>query len=76
MTIQFFTPRRFSKSITFGLAAFSLFNSLSNFGPVGIAIDLHQPAFTMKVGDLDPKNPAGAAEPGSPADATGAFKVG
>lgn len=51
-------------------------NAISNFGPVGIAIELHQPAFTMKVGDADPKNPAKVTEPGSPADATGAFKAG
>lgn len=104
MTIPSCTPRRFTKSITFGLAAFSLVNafelanaqsfyketplfstapsdvatvnSFSNFGPVGIAIELHQPAFTMKVGDMDPKNPAMDVEPGSPAAATGAFKAG
>lgn len=50
-------------------------NTLSNFGPVGIAIELHQPAFTMKVGDADPKKPHDV-KPGSPADATGAFKAG
>jgi hypothetical protein len=94
-------PRRLAKSLTLGLAAFSLVsvanaqsfykerqlfstapneaatvNAISNFGPVGIAIELHQPAFTMKVGDLDPKNPDRAAVPGSPADLTGAFKAG
>ena len=51
-------------------------NMITSFGPVGIAIELHQPAFTMKVGDADPKHPDKVAEPGSPADATGAFKAG
>jgi len=51
-------------------------NSLSNFGPVGIAIDLHQPAFVMKVGDAEPKNATLDVQPGSPADVTGAFKKG
>jgi hypothetical protein len=39
--------------------------SLAQIGPIGLAIDLHQPAFTMWVAGV---------EPGSPADATGAFK--
>lgn len=42
-------------------------NTIDRFGPVGLAIELHQPAFTMKVG---------AIEPGSPAEATGAFQKG
>lgn len=40
-------------------------SELAQFGPVGLAIDFHQPAFTMWVA---------AVEPGSPAAATGAFK--
>ncbi|QTN31095.1 PDZ domain-containing protein [Akkermansiaceae bacterium] len=40
---------------------------IERFGPVGIAIELHQPAFTMKVKDI---------EPGSPAEATGRLKKG
>jgi hypothetical protein len=42
-------------------------NTVGRFGPVGMAIELHQPAFTMWVGDI---------EPGSPAEATGKFKKG
>jgi hypothetical protein len=42
-------------------------NTLTRFGPVGMSIELHQPAFTMKVG---------VVEPGSPADAAGVFKTG
>jgi hypothetical protein len=42
-------------------------NTIGRFGPVGMAIELHQPAFTMWVG---------AIEPGSPAEATGKFKKG
>jgi hypothetical protein len=41
--------------------------SIDRFGPVGMAIELHQPAFTMKVG---------AIEPGSPAEATGSLEKG
>lgn len=44
---------------------------IGNFGPVGIAIDLHQPAFTMWVGDIEPKNKNIEIEPGSPAEAAG-----
>jgi len=40
---------------------------IKQFGPVGIGIEFHQPAFTMKVGNI---------EDGSPAAATGAFKIG
>jgi hypothetical protein len=42
-------------------------NALTRFGPVGMALELHQPAFTMVVGEI---------EPGSPAEATGALKKG
>ena len=42
-------------------------NTIARFGPVGMAIELHQPAFTMKIGDI---------EAGSPAAATGALKKG
>jgi len=42
-------------------------NTIGRFGPVGMAIDLHQPAFTMVVGEI---------EPGSPAAAVGALKKG
>ncbi len=42
-------------------------NTIARFGPVGIAIELHQPAFTMWVGDI---------EKGSPAEATGKLKKG
>jgi hypothetical protein len=41
--------------------------TITRFGPVGMSIELHQPAFTMWVGDI---------EPGSPAAATGALKKG
>ena len=40
-------------------------NELTRFGPVGLALELHQPAFTMI---------AGAIEPGSPAEAAGLKK--
>jgi len=40
---------------------------ISRFGPVGIGMELIQPAFTMRVTNV---------EPGSPADATGQFKKG
>jgi hypothetical protein len=42
-------------------------NTIERFGPVGMAIELHQPAFTMWVGTI---------EPGSPAEATGMLKKG
>ncbi len=32
--------------------------TIARFGPVGIAIELHQPAFTMWVGDVEPGSPA------------------
>ena len=41
--------------------------TITRFGPVGMAIELHQPAFTMWVGDI---------EPGSPAAAVGTLKKG
>ena len=41
--------------------------TITRFGPVGMSIELHQPAFTMQVGTI---------EPGSPAEATGALKKG
>jgi hypothetical protein len=40
-------------------------NTIARFGPVGMAIELHQPAFTLW---------AGAIEPGSPAEAAGLKK--
>lgn len=40
-------------------------NTITRFGPAGMAIELHQPAFTMW---------AGAIEPGSPAEAAGLTK--
>ena len=40
-------------------------SNLTRFGPVGLSIDLHQPAFVMKVHSV---------EKGSPAEATGQFK--
>ncbi len=42
-------------------------HAIDRFGPVGMAIELHQPAFVMKVGKL---------EEGSPAAATGKLKQG
>ena len=42
-------------------------HTIGRFGPVGMSIELHQPAFTMWVGGI---------EPGSPAEATGKFKKG
>lgn len=42
-------------------------SSINRFGPVGIGIDLVQPAFTMKVRNV---------EPGSPAEMTGSIKKG
>ncbi len=41
--------------------------TLTRFGPVGMSIDLIQPAFTMQIKSV---------EPGSPADATGQLKPG
>jgi len=41
--------------------------SIDRFGPVGIGIELHQPAFVMKVKNI---------EKGSPAEATGKLKAG
>ena len=34
--------------------------SIDRFGPVGIGIELHQPAFVMKVKDVEPGSPAAA----------------
>jgi len=42
-------------------------NIIGRFGPVGMAVELHQPAFIMQVGDI---------EPGSPAEASGKLKKG
>ena len=42
-------------------------NTIDRFGPVGMAVELHQPAFTMRVGDI---------EPGSPAEAAGGLEKG
>ncbi len=42
-------------------------STVDRFGPVGIGIELHQPAFVMKVKNV---------EPGSPAAATGKLRVG
>ncbi len=42
-------------------------NSVDRFGPVGIGIELHPPAFTMKIKNV---------EPGSPAEMTGKIKKG
>jgi len=42
-------------------------STVGRFGPVGIGIELHQPAFVMKVKNV---------EPGSPADATGKLRAG
>jgi hypothetical protein len=36
-------------------------NTLSRFGPVGFAIELHQPAFTLHIGTIEPGSPAEAA---------------
>ena len=44
-----------------------LTQSINRFGPVGIGIELHPPAFVMKVKNV---------EKGSPAEATGQFKTG
>ncbi|MFU8894270.1 MAG: DUF6288 domain-containing protein [Luteolibacter sp.] len=41
--------------------------NLTRFGPVGLSIDLLQPAFTIRINGV---------EPGSPADATGQLKSG
>jgi len=45
----------------------TLMQSVDRFGPVGIGIELHPPAFVMKVKNV---------EPGSPAEATGKLKAG
>ena len=42
-------------------------STVDRFGPVGIGIELHQPAFVMKVKNV---------EPGSPAEATGKLRAG
>ena len=42
-------------------------STVDRFGPVGIGIELHQPAFVMKVKNV---------EPGSPAEATGLLRAG
>ncbi|MFZ9936421.1 MAG: DUF6288 domain-containing protein, partial [Luteolibacter sp.] len=42
-------------------------SELTRFGPVGMSLELHQPAFILKVGTI---------EPGSPAEATGVFRKG
>ena len=36
-------------------------NTLTRVGPIGIAMELHQPAFTMVVGTVEPGSPAEAA---------------
>jgi hypothetical protein len=36
-------------------------NTITRFGPVGMAIELHQPAFTMWAGDIEPGSPAEVA---------------
>ena len=36
-------------------------NTITRFGPVGMAIELHQPAFTMWAGTIEPGSPAEAA---------------
>ncbi|HUT11364.1 MAG TPA: DUF6288 domain-containing protein [Thermoguttaceae bacterium] len=41
--------------------------TIDRFGPVGMGIELHQPAFVMKIKNI---------EPGSPAEATGTLKAG
>jgi len=45
----------------------AVLSSVDRFGPVGIGIELHQPAFVMKVKHV---------EPGSPAEATGMLHAG
>lgn len=35
--------------------------TLTRFGPIGMSIELHQPAFTMWVGNIEPGSPAEAA---------------
>lgn len=35
---------------------------ITRFGPVGMAVELHQPAFSMKIGDVEPDSPAAVAE--------------
>jgi hypothetical protein len=36
-------------------------NELTRFGPVGLALELHQPAFTLVAGTIEPGSPAEAA---------------
>lgn len=48
--------------------------TIGNIGPLGIAIDLHQPAFTMWVGDIAPKDSSVDIEPNSPAALAGLKK--
>ena len=36
-------------------------NTITRFGPVGMAVDLYQPDFTMKTGTIEPGSPAEAA---------------
>lgn len=33
-------------------------NTIARFGPVGMAVELHQPAFTMMVGKIEEGSPA------------------
>lgn len=56
-------PQLFSKAPDPGKSA----TTVARFGPVGMAIDLIQPAFTMQISSI---------EPGSPAAATGQLKAG
>lgn len=37
-------------------------NTIERFGPVGMAVELHQPAFTMVVGEVEPGSPAATAK--------------
>ncbi len=36
-------------------------NALTRFGPVGMALELHQPAFTLHIGTIEPGSPAETA---------------
>jgi len=36
-------------------------NTLTRFGPVGMSLELHQPAFTMHIGTIEPGSPAETA---------------
>ena len=45
----------------------AVLNTIERFGPVGLEIELHQPAFVMKIGHV---------EEGSPADKTGMLRAG